>query len=512
MPSTAESSGVPAAGACPFGHKAAHHADPAPATGNEDAVRDARGLPLPPGPGAIAALLGLSREVLRFFHSCFRIHGDVVRLPFLGRHIILVSHPDDVAYVMKQNVANYSKGGFGYKELKVVLGNGLGPSKGEMWKRQRKMAQPAFAPTPINGYVPDVVSTALEWVDRKKRAAEPVLDIGEAMLELNLRVSCNTLVRAELTDQVLHEVSEHFVAVVQDMEHRVGQAVNIPLAIPTPQNRRVKQSIAAINDFVDGIIAQRHTAGEGQDDLLTVLMRGSGHPDDAKIPHLLRDHVKNFFFGGHETSGYTLTWLFYLLARHPEVDRLVGQELAEVLGGRAPTADVTPRLIYTSQVIQETLRLYPIFPMLPRRCVEQDVLRGYRIPAGANIMICPYLTNRHPAFWDEPDIFNPDRFKPGIKRHPFAMIPFGGGPSVCIGRNFGMMTTLMIFASLRQHFRFELAEDKEIDILMPGFSLQPEQPVRMRMMPVAANAVHPAPPASVLPAATCPFSARSVAA
>jgi cytochrome P450 len=492
----------PPAGVCPFSGAAR---DASPTEEQAPPAVDPRSLPLPPGPGAVAALRGLSKEVLRFFYQCFRTYGDVVRLPFMGRHIVLVSHPDDVATVMKKNLANYSKGGFGYKELKVVLGNGLGPSMGEMWKRQRKMAQPGFAPTPINGYVPNVVRTAGEWARRRHEQNTSVIDIGEAMLELNLRVSCNTLIRAELSDQTLHEVSDHFVAVVQDMEHRVGWPLNIPLAIPTPHNLAVKKSIAAIDAFVDHIIEQRRAEPEGQgpEDLLTILMRGSGHPDDARIPNLLRDHVKNFFFGGHETSGYTLTWLFYLLARHPEVDRKVGEEIAAVLGSRPPTAEDTQRLVYTSQVIQETLRLYPIFPMLPRRCLAEDSLRGYRIPAGANIMICPYLTNRHPQFWEQPDRFMPERFATDVKRHPFAMISFGGGPSVCIGRNFGMMTTLMVFATLRQQFRFELAEDKEIDILMPGFSLQPEQPVRMRMIPVAAGEERALPTAAA--PGKCPF-------
>lgn len=442
---------------------------------------DFNAAPMPPGPGYFSTIKGLAHPVLNFFYASFKKYGDVVRLPFLNKNIYLVSHPDDVAHVMKKRTDIYSKGGLGFHELKIVLGNGLGPTMGETWQRQRKLYQPGFTSRANHSYINDVVRVALKWNERWKKNAQekkPV-NIGKEMLEMNLHVACNTLIGADLPDNVLAEISDEFVYIVQDMEHRVGQLIKFPLWVPTPANIKFKKTMDKTYRFLDDIIEQRTQSKNPRDDLLSIIIKGSGHPDDEANTFLKRDHVLNFFFGGHETSGYTLAWLFYLLAKHPEVDAKVEAELDEVLLGNSPTIEHLKQLPYTYAVIQETLRLYPIFPMLPRIAKHNDTIRGYKVPQNTYINICPYLTNRHPDFWESPDQFIPERFTNGEKIHPYAYIPFGAGPTICIGRTFGLMTTLMIFATLRQRYRIRLETDQAIPILMPGFSLQPEKPINL---------------------------------
>ncbi len=442
-------------------------------------------LPFPPGPSRWDTLKGLSHPVLNFFYASFKGYGDVVRLPFLNKNIYLVSHPDDVAYVMKKRTDIYSKGGLGFDELKIVLGEGLGPTMGATWKRQRKLYQPHFTPGMSNRYVDAVVDAALAWTDSWKEKAfsgEPV-DVGKDMLEMNLHVSCKTLIGAYFCGDTLAKMSEEFVYIVQYMEHRVGQLFKFPLWVPGSSNRKLKRSLRIAIKFLDEIIRQRMSDSNPPDDLLTIILQGSGDEEDARNINLKRDHVLNFFFGGHETTGYTLAWLFYLLAKHPAVNERVGQEIDQVLAGERPSAAVMKSLPYTYSVLQETLRLYPIFPMLPRVATEDDEIRGYRVPKSTYVNICPYLTNRHPDFWENPDCFEPERFMAGIKRHPFSNIPFGAGQTICIGRNFGLMSALMIFVTLRQKFNFELTSNDDINILMPGFSLQPERPIVLKLIP-----------------------------
>ncbi len=440
-------------------------------------------LPFPPGPNRWETIKGLSHPVLNFFYDSFKRYGDVVRLPFLNKNIYLVSHPDDVAHVMKKRTDIYSKGGLGFPELKVVLGEGLGPTMGGMWKRQRKLYQPHFTPNASNRYASKVVDIAYEWAEmwRGKLLSDTPVNIGKDMLEMNLHVSCKTLIGARFSDEKLEKMSDEFVYIVQYMEHRVGQLFKFPLWVPVLSNLKLKRSLKIAHEFLDEIIHQRNEDSNPPEDLLTVILQGSGNEDDSKNVNLKRDHVLNFFFGGHETTGYTLAWVFYLLAKHPEVNEKVGREIECVLGYDRPSVDMMKQLPYTYSVIQETLRLYPIFPMLPRVATQEDNLRGYRVPRNTYINICPYLTNRHPDFWDNPDFFDPDRFMKGKKIHPFSNIPFGAGPTICIGRNFGIMSSFLIFVTLRQNFDFELAETGDINILMPGFSLQPEKPIMLKL-------------------------------
>lgn len=446
-------------------------------------------LPLPPGPGQMETARELRGDVIGFFHRCFQRYGDVFRLPLFGKHIIVAVHPDDVAHIMKHRNDIYEKGGFGYNELKKVLGNGLGPTKGETWRRHRKMAQRGFTPRHIREYGEGMAMAAADYAERwaqLARTGEPV-NLADEMLELNLHLSCMTLIQASFDHATLHAMSHHFVHVVHEMERRVGRVANWPLWAPTPANRKLGKTFGHIRDFLNAIVEQRRQHPAPPDDLLSHLMRGTGHPEDDANPRLLRDHVLNFFFGGHETSGYTLTWLFYLLDRHPAVDARVKAELHQVLGGRTPGVADLAQLTYCQQVVQETLRLYPIFPMLPRTNVREDTLRGYRIPRGSYINISPYVTHRHPDFWERPESFEPSRWEDEMKRHQQAFIPFGAGQTICIGRNFGLQSTMMVLAALRQRFKPRLLDASPNPYLPPGFSLQPSRPVMVRLVPETAS-------------------------
>ncbi len=172
----------------------------------------------------------------------------------------------------------------------------------------------------------------------------------------------------------------------------------------------------------------------------------------------LRDQILTFIGAGHETTAVALAWTIYLLCRHPEADDRLRAEVAEVLGGRTPTAADLPRLAYTRRVIEESLRIYPPVYAVVRDAVADDEIGGFHIPARSMIILSPYVTHRHPEFWPDPEAFDPDRFLPdrSAGRPRFAWYPFLGGPHQCIGQEFAMMEMILTIAMLAQAFRFRL--------------------------------------------------------
>jgi cytochrome P450 len=188
----------------------------------------------------------------------------------------------------------------------------------------------------------------------------------------------------------------------------------------------------------------------------------------------VHDEVMTIFLAGHETTAVLLSWTWYILSRHPQIWERLRAELSDVLGGRTPTVEDLPRLGYTEMLTQEALRLYPPAWVLTRMPKEDVEIGGYRIPRGATIYLSPYVTHRHPAFWDNPEGVDPERFSPerGAGRPRYAYFPFGGGPRQCIGSGFALMEAQLVLATAAQRYRLELVPGQRI-ALDPKITLRP---------------------------------------
>jgi cytochrome P450 len=200
----------------------------------------------------------------------------------------------------------------------------------------------------------------------------------------------------------------------------------------------------------------------------------------------VRDEVVTIFFAGHETSAMVMTWMFYLLAQHPDVAAKLRNEIAKVLGDRTPTFVDLPKLTYSQKVIQETLRLYPAAYLFAREPVGDQYVGGHKIPSGTMIFITPYVTHRIPKYWHDPERFDPERFNPDqiAKRPSHVYFPFGEGPHLCIGNNFAMTEMQLILTMALQRFDFKLAPDQKI-ALSPEATLRPKFGMRMNIKPVS---------------------------
>ena len=290
-------------------------------------------------------------------------------------------------------------------------------------------------------------------------AQDQPLNIAQEMTRLTMRIVGQALFSIDLgdeTERIGQTVMTLMKLYADYMYHPIP-----PLGIPTPRNRRMQKTIRALDAVVYDIIAAHRQQRADQGDLLSLLLSardeetGQGMSDQQ-----VRDEVMTLLLAGHETTAVALSWAWYLLSQHPEIESRLHAELEQVPGGQVPTIEHLPKLLYTRMVLEETMRLYPPVVGFNRRALADDEVGGYVVPANTLIWLSPYATHRHPDFWENPDVFDPQRFAPersAVRPH-FAYFPFGGGPRLCIGNNFAMMEgPLVLFSAARCALQRRLA-------------------------------------------------------
>lgn len=403
-------------------------------------------------------------------------------------HNFVVSDPQGVKRVLLDNVANYPKTQMETEMLGAIVGEGLLVSQGEKWKSHRRLMSPSFDFRSILSYAPAMVAAAESftnaWSQRSDRA--PV-DIAEEMTNLTLRVISNTMFSAD--GEILGEL-------VDSSLRRMGEAIDFNLLdiMPVIGPPRMKRKMARIHaNFLtmdatmQKLIQARGTVeGRPPHDLLDRLIAARDGETGTRLTNdEVRDEVVIIFLAGHDTTALALTYTWYLLSQHPEVESKLHAELARVLAGRTPTYDDLAKLPYTKMVIEEAMRLYPPAPGLSNRAVlEDDEVAGVKIPKGAQVAVIPWVIHRHRLLWDNPETFDPERFSPERSqgRHRFAYLPFGGGPRVCIGMALALVEAQLILATIAQRFRLTLIPD-QIIVLQHRITMRPRDGIKMTLVP-----------------------------
>jgi cytochrome P450 len=251
-------------------------------------------------------------------------------------------------------------------------------------------------------------------------------------------------------------------------------------ALPTRQHRREERAMQSLDAIIFRIIAERRISGADKGDLLSMLLLAEDEEGGRKSTQQVHDEVITLFLAGHETTANLLSWVWYLLALHPEVADRLHQELVEVLGGRPPEFGDVARLPYTGMIVKETLRLYPSAWIITREAISDVEIGGYTLHAGSVVVVSPYITHRHPLFYPDPDQFRPERFAPGHEQSlpRFAYFPFSGGPRICIGQSFALMEASLILATIAQHYRLALVPNQKIE-MEPLVTLRARHGIRM---------------------------------
>jgi cytochrome P450 len=437
--------------------------------------------PLPPGPKRHFLLgnLGvMSQDWLRFYRQCTEEHGDVVFLRFLHVPICAIVNPREIEYVLVTNAANFTKSA-DYRALARLLGKGLLTSEGPFWQHQRSLIQPAFRREKILSYAPvmtEAVARMLEgWRDHDQR------NIHEDLMRVTLDIVARCLFGAEVSgaaDRVGHAMA----VVSERFPMDASWTLLFPFDIPdflAPSRRR---TIRELNDIIEGIIRGRRDSGKGRGDLLEALLEVRDARGEQMSATQLRDEMMTLFLAGHETTAIALSWACFLLAQHPDVEAQLVQELQTVLNGRMPSSDDLGRLIYTEMVVKEAMRLYPPVWAIGRRSIAECELAGYHVPAGTNIFIFQWLTQRDRRFFTDPERFDPERWRADPVRAGavprFAYLPFGAGPRTCVGASFAMLEATLLLAAILQRFHFDLVPNPPV-VLQAAVTLRPKNGIHV---------------------------------
>lgn len=431
----------------------------------------------PRGRFIFGSMADLQRDRLTFSMELARNYGDVAFFRMGPLPLYMVYHPDGIRHILVDNKRNYDKNTPVFGLLKGLLGNGLLLSDGDFWLRQRRLMQPIFHRERINGFARIMTGAAdkilTEW--QPYAGGNQVLDVSREMMRLTLDIACRSLFSMDIQRET-SAVAGAVDVFLEDFTFRFDHPFYPPERVPTPHNRRFRGAVAVLDRIVYGMIARRRQDTGSYDDMLSLLLEARDEETgEGMTDKQIRDELVTLLTAGHETTANALTWAFYLLSTHPDVERRLHAEVDAVLGGRTPQADDLAKLEYTRRVIDETLRLYPPAWITNRHAVEADQVCGYDIPKGATVSVSPYVTHRLPEFWENPEGFDPERFTlDKVKARPmFAYFPFGGGPRMCIGKYFALTEAPLVLASIVQRCRLDLLPGHEVR-KRPLLTLRPE--------------------------------------
>ena len=441
----------------------------------------------PPGPKGVPVVGNtrrFARDPFSFISTCRDAYGDVARLSLGGDPTYMLTNPADVERVLVSDERKYPKPTFD-DDLRDLLGNGLLLSEGDFWRRERRRAQPAFDMRRIaglTGMMTDHTEAMLdEWAD-----GEEIL-IDTEMARLTVEIIVDAMFGVSFDDETVEEMQASLEPLGQRFEPDLIRTL-LPEWVPTQENREYHAAIETLEGLIENVLAKRRGTerdpsvdrsreGDRPMDLLSILLRArSEEPevDDA----LLRDELMTMLLAGHDTTALTLTYTWYLLARHPGVEAKLHAELESVLGGHVPTMADVRDLPYTERVLKEAMRLYPPVYLMFREAQTDVRIGGYRIESGSLLMLPQWAVHRDPRWYDDPLAFDPDRWDPDrtAKRPNYAYFPFGGGPRHCIGKRFSMLEATLVLGTVGQRYRLDPVSDEPFD-LRGSLTMHPQEPI-----------------------------------
>ena len=394
-------------------------------------------------------------EFVRYVH---RAYGDVARFKIGGQYWYLLAHPDHIWDLTVARADEFQKPAIAKRLWSKFLGNGVLTEEGVDWQRHSKMMRPAFHNKRIDAYGETMVGYTRRMMDGWETGVER--DVCRDMTALTLEIVGKTLFDADVRHGSAI-VGEAMLKIQQEMLKHIHFPFPIPTWWPSESNRRKLTAIADIANIVSDVISERRASGEDRGDLLSALIFAEGDNGYRMSDQQLHDEAMTLFFAGHETTANSLTWAWYLLARHPEVVAKMRTEIDGVTGGRDLQTGDLRQLPYLDMVVKEAMRILPsvwVFMKEPKHDVE---IGGFKIPKGAQIMISPFVTQHDARWFPSPETFDPERFHPdrvgGIKKG--AYVPFSAGSRVCMGKPFAMMESRLILGTMVQHMDAVVPED-----------------------------------------------------
>jgi cytochrome P450 len=413
-------------------------------------------IPLTKGLPLVGSLPQLIKNPFGYLKQARENYGDIYNLNLGISKMLIVNHPRQMQHILVDNAQNYRKGGAMWDAVRAMLGNGLVVSEGSFWMRQRRMMNPQFHRQRLAALNDLMVSAITEALDTWEQSANGSdFNVASAFSELTMKVITRTLFGTGLSNDEMDRVSK---AMNYALSYIIQAIVlnSLPSWMPAPGKKEFEQSIKQIDETVYRIIADsRKDNGESNHLMAMLLDMVDDETGEGMTDQQLRDEVTTLFLAGYETTSIALAWAFDFLTHQPDVMEKLQAEVDSAIGDRLPTFADLMKLPYSRMILSETLRIRPAAWQLPRTAVEDDEIDGYPIPAGTTITGLIYMCHYHPDEWDNPEVFDPERFQPDKteKRHKFAYMPFGAGQRKCIGMDFALMEGQLALAMVAQRYK-----------------------------------------------------------
>lgn len=400
------------------------------------------------------SLNAFRKDPLLFMLQLHHMYGDYARFRLGPYRFYAVFNPDMLKEVMVTKADAFSKAG-AFDEIKRLTGEGLVMSEGAHHDRQRRMVQPKFTRGHIRKYSQQMAQSASslteKWIHGQHR------DLTYDLFSITFDIIARTMFSYD-SGEILQQIKGAFDSINRIATEKIRSLVRLPLLIPTRQNREYTAALRKLDEIVYSIIVNRkiNQEGDGREDLLSVLMNAVDETDQTRMSdRQLRDELMTMFLAGHETTAHTLAWAFDFIMRRPDIEEKLLQEWSRVLGGDLPTADHFGDLVYTQNVLWETLRLRPAGYLTMRSALADTRVGSLQLRRGDALMISPYPLHMSADYFEDPETFCPERFENAhVKSLPLmAYFPFGAGPRSCIGNHFAMLEMVIIIAAIGQKFR-----------------------------------------------------------
>jgi cytochrome P450 len=430
----------------------------------------------------------LLRDPLKAFEQIGReSKGEITRVDLGVTRPYLVTRPEHVQHVLRDNAANYPREGMMWKPLTRLVGDIAG--EGHQWALNRGIFQRLLSGPNIAKVTDEMARTIAEGVDHLAARTPPGRPV-DAQAEMT-RIVQRAIIRVFFGNRITLSEADHLADAIRTATRSIGARMLlpfVPLSVPLPGDRAFQRSVQAVDEVILPLVREARRSEATDRDIVSMLIATHDERGRSLDDQQVRDGVVAMFTAGTETTATALTWLCVVLKTHPDIAARLYGEIDGVLGGSRPERSHLAELRYTKMVIQELLRIYSVGWIIPRTSVADDVIDGVRIKGGNTILISPYLTHRLPDVWPHPEIFDPDRFSPtrSKSRHRFAYMAFGAGPHQCVGTLFFTVEAQLIAATLLQRFRPVVQGEGPIEPQV-RLTLIPRERVEIVLEPVGAR-------------------------
>lgn len=426
----------------------------------------------------VIGLYEFSKDPIGFLDRHFDAEGDFFKFSLLSKTIVCTRDPKWMDHIFVKNQKNYNKD-FSMEQIGIALGKGLLTNSGESWFRQRRLAQPAFYKKRLDGLVDIMERLTDEHITKLQRLRSGhKIYIDEEMMTLTASIVLETLLGEKMNDD-LRNVQKAIATLQEYIIKRIRIPFFIPFAQITGEHKKFMTLIDEMDQIIYKIIERRKQNPSEDSNLISMLIEAQDADTGEKMSDKqLRDELVTIYVAGHETSAYALSWTFYELMRHPEIVQKIKDEVSQVMTDGRIGSEGIRKLVYTTAVINESMRLHPPAYFVSRECNEDDQIGDIQIKKEEAIVISIIAMHKHPDLWEAPLEFKPERFLTPNEATRKYFHPFGAGPRMCIGNNFAIMEITLILAKMIHAIDFKLVSGQKI-VAQPLITLKPKYGIKL---------------------------------